>query len=204
MVCINPDHFITYPDGSFAPAPWMQLRQVATATVAGKSGNYGVSGGVNKNELLHTVTVAYTNDSPVDQLVYGLVTRGGAQVTLQARSRGGLVTYHGVMLGVGDPPVAEVSRLGVGGDVGRGGILGFGTGFCVLQHSQSETTTWLMPKSAGWYLLDPGASLTARVDVRFVSEYWESSAIDGGDQGTESSYISGDTRVDLFAVPVIA
>ncbi|MBV9921906.1 MAG: hypothetical protein JOY78_13780, partial [Pseudonocardia sp.] len=41
----------------------------------------------------------------------------------------------------------------------------------------------------------------AQVGVAFVSDYWESTAIDGGNSGSESKFIAGELRLDLFALP---
>lgn len=37
--------------------------------------------------------------------------------------------------------------------------------------------------------------------VDFVSDFWENTAIDGGDSHTESLFVAGDVRLDLFALP---
>ena len=163
------------------------------------------SAGGNKNDLLHQLTRTYTNDTPVAQDVYGLITRGGCRVSLQARSRGGLVLASGYKVGaLGDPgPLVPASMFGVGADLGRGGTLAIGTTFCVAEERMNSVTIPLAPERTGWARLQPGQSLTARVELRFVSEFWENTTIDGGDTGSESSYETGETRLDLFAVPVL-
>lgn len=163
------------------------------------------SAGGNKNDLLHQLTRTWTNDTPVAQDVYGLITRGGARVSLQARSRGGLVLSSGYKVGaLGDPgPLTPSSMFGVGADIGRGGTLAIGTQFCVAEERMNSVTIPLAPERTGWARLNPGESITARVELRFVSEFWENTTIDGGDSGAESSYETGDTRLDLFAVPVL-
>lgn len=158
----------------------------------------------NKNDLLHRVQVSWTNDTPLDQWVYGLITRGGARVTLQARSRGGLYLTSGYREHVSDPgELVPASMFGVGADLGRGGTLALGTTLCVMEERMSSTTFPLAPERAGWYRLAPGATLTAAAELRFISEFWENTTIDGGDVGTESSFETGGTRLDLFAVPVL-
>lgn len=247
--CVDPTHFHVTDDGAITPQPWMQWRQVATASAASRSGVYGVtlnSGGPdvfgtlgslfgnlfrfipsifgpssllsqlvesasaagNKNDLLHTLQVGWTNDTPIDQWCYGLITRGGARVSLQARSRGGLVLTSGYQISPpGDPgdagTLVPASMFGCGADIGRGGTLALGTSFGVMEVRSNSTTIPLAPERAGWARLAPGQTLTARVELRFVSEFWEHTPIDGGESGTESSYETGDTRLDLFAVPVI-
>lgn len=246
--CVDPNHFEITDDGAIRPQPWMQWRQVATASVPSKSGSYGVtlqsggggvpvfgtlgslfgslfsfipnifgsssilgglvntaSAGGNKNELLHSITAQYVNDTPVAQDVYGLITRGGCRVSLQARSRGGLTLTSGYKVGVpGDPgALVPASMFGVGADLGRGGTLAIGTQFCVAEERMNSVTIPLAPERTGWARLNPGQSITARAELRFVSEFWENTTIDGGDAGSESSYETGDTRLDLYAVPVL-
>ena len=158
----------------------------------------------NKNDLLHDMQTAWTNDSPIDQWVYGKITRGGARVSLQARSRGGLLLSSGYKAAVGDAgPLSEAGMFGCGADLGNAGTLSIGTKFCVHEVRQHAHTIPLAPERLGWYRLAPGATFTARCQLRFISEYWESTAIDGGTSGSESTVESGDTRLDLFAVPVI-
>lgn len=163
------------------------------------------SAGGNKNDLLHSVTTAWLNDTPVVQDVYGLVTRGGARVSLQARSRGGLVLNTGFKVNApGDPgTLVPASMFGVGADIGRGGTLAIGTQFCVAEERMNSVTIPLAPERTGRVRLNPGQSITARAELRFVSEFWENTAIDGGDSGADSSYETGDTRLDLYAVPVL-
>lgn len=163
-----------------------------------------VSAAGNKNELLHDVQVSWLNDSPINQWVYGKITRGGSRVTLQARSRGGLSLTSGFKLAVGDAgALTQSSMLGCGADMGNAGSLATGTGFAVIELRQNSVTIPLAPERAGWTLVPPGATYTARAQLRFVSEFWENTVINGGDSGTESSYETGATRLDLFAVPVI-
>ncbi|UVT31566.1 hypothetical protein SEA_MASK_33 [Mycobacterium phage Mask] len=201
------DHFSTV-GGVIAPQPWMQYRPLATKTAPSVSRSYDTSGGGNKNDQVHTVDVQWTNNSPVPQYVYGMVTRGGAQVTLQARSRGYLVTSHGVDTKPDATPptsfdMVDVSKFGCGMDIGKGGILALGTSFGVHEVRQNSQTAPLMPHRIGMYPVQPGETFFARVSVRFVSEFWENTTIDGGDQNTESLFISGDTRVDLFGLPAV-
>lgn len=158
----------------------------------------------NKNDLLHSLQLSWSNDSPIDQWVYGVITRGGARVTLQARSRGGLVLRSGYRQHASDPGALEIaSMLGIGADMGRAGTLAIGTGFVVAEVRQNSTSVPLAPERTGWWKLPPGQTITAKAELRFVSEFWENTTIDGGDSGSASGYETGDTRLDLFAVPVI-
>lgn len=200
---LEPAHFCL-KDGVITPQPWMQWRQVAGVEAASKSQSYNVVGGINKNELIHYLTTTYTNTTPIDQWVYGLITRGGCRVTLQARSRGYLQVKSGYAQDEVDPgPLEVASRVGVGADIGRGGVLAIGTSFCIAEERMNSVTFPLAPERAGWHRLPPGQTFIARAEVRFVTEQYEVTSIDGGTNGAESSWESGGTRLDLFAVPVI-
>lgn len=199
--CVDPDHFDA-TEGVLAPQPWMQYRSVGTTDVLSKAGSYPVAGGGNKNDLLQSLTLAWTNNSPIDQLVYGMVTRGGASIALQARSRAYLVMSHGMGVG-GAPALQEVSRFGVGLDIGNGGTLGNQTKYGIIEQRQSSRSMPVLPGTAGWLRVGVGQTVTAAVQLRFISDFWETQAITDDESGSESSYVTGDTRLDLFAIPVL-
>ena len=199
MTCVEPNHFDD-ADGAVSPQPWMQWRQLKAQVALSVSGSYPPNGGGAKNDLLQVVQVSWTNNSPLAQNVYGLVTRGGAYMALQARSRAYLAMSHGMAAGLAAPAVTEVSRFGGGIDVGLAGTFGNQVPYAVFEQRQSSRTLPLMPQVAGWSEVAPGASVTGRVELRYVSDNWESQAL-SSDEGSEASYITGDTRLDLFAVP---
>lgn len=203
MTCVDPNHFYIL-DGAIVPQPWMQMRQVDSKTVVAKSGTYGHSGGATKNDLLQTVTAKYENDTPVPQWVYGLVTRGGSKVTLQARSRAGISLLTGQLLGEGAIPMVEASLLGCGLDVGRGGFLTAGTEYAITEVRQNTCTIPLCPEQTGWKRVDPNITLYARADTRFVSSYWEGTDPNNGNGSadSETTYVAGDLRIDLYAIPI--
>lgn len=203
MTCVDPLHFGITADGAIYPQPWTQWRQVATKTLPTVVKDFAVSDGGNKNQLIHAITVEWTNDSPLTQQVYGMVTREGARVTLQARSRAYLLQRHAWAVGASPTLVlTDVSWMGVGADAGKGGVLDTGTDLCVAEHRSNAHTMPLMPHVAGWQSLAPGAKITAKMELRFKSERWEDTTPSTTD-GTTSGFRSGATRVDLFAVPVL-
>lgn len=201
--CVDPNHFAVDPDtGGIYPQPWMQWRQVATTLQLSKSGSYVTSGGGNKNDPLHSLAASWTNDSPINQMVYGMVTRGGVTMVLTARSRAYLLMAHGFAVNA-SPVLVPVSQVGLGYDIGLGGVLAAGPGYCVGEIRQPAISMPLSPQITGWTNLGAGATYNAAVTINYVSDNWESGTISGGSSGTESSYITGDTRLDLFAIPVI-
>lgn len=203
MTCVEPSHFDDF-DGVIAPLPWMQQARVATETVVSKAGNYAVAGGGNKNDLLQTITLAWLNDTPQDQWVWGEVRRGGMRVSLQARSRGWISSRHGAALGVTAPVLTaadEVSRFGTGMDVGQGGTFSTETGLAVSDVRANSHRMPLLPDRTERWLVVPGQTITARIEIRFVSEAWQSSLLVGGSEGTNSNYVTGDTALDLYACP---
>lgn len=201
MTCVEPSHFDDF-EGVVAPLPWMQQTRVATLAAESKTGSYAVAGGGNKNDLLQNLVLTWTNDTPADQWVWGWVRRGGCRVSLQARSRGWLSCRHAVQLGVTAPEsTVEVSRFGTGADVGQGGMFATDTGLAISDVRSNSRRMPLLPEHIGRWLVVPGQSITARVEVRFVSELWQGALISGPSEGTNSNYVTGDTVLDLHAVP---
>lgn len=198
------DHFAVAGE-ALGPQPWMQLRLVASDEAEAVSRSYDTVGGFNKSELLQELLVSWTNDTPITQSVYGLVTRGGSQVTLQARSRGYLSMGHAVdfITGDGAPSfdLVEVSKGGVGSDLGNSGLLALGGAFGISELRQNSVTMPFMPHLTGWWTVAPGDTIHGIVQVYFVSEFWENTILDGGDSDTESRVVAGDLRLDIFAVP---
>ena len=354
----DPNHFAQDDDGGLRPQPWMQWRQLDSVGAKSKTGTYNVTGGGNKDDLLHSLNRRWRNDTPVPQNVYGLITRGGCRVTLQARSRGGLVVRSGyrrehiliddsfetldprwtfatthsrnqavasaaggwrmeigpaaavatsvfansvpvnpgdkvrvtyqvrrdaafnatdpgttkislrkqdggevatlpfngsqmanaqqwyprtvlytvpadgsvtslavrvmssntagyawldtlrvIVSPEGDPdlPLAltDSSYFGVGGDLGRGGVLAVGTTFAMPEVRMNAVTFPVAPERVGLARVDPGEDFVAAAELRFITQQWEYTTIDGGDSESESGYVTGDTRLDLFALPII-
>lgn len=210
--CVDPTHFAVDAFGAIAPQPWMQYRQVASGSVDSVSGSYApvITTQATKNDLLQNLVVSWKNDTPINQWVYGIITRGGSRVSLQARSRGGLSLVSGyaetstpadlVALTNG---LKACSVLGCGADMGAGGILASGTAFCIMEIRQNATSFALAPERAGWHKLAPGVTFTGQIQLYFTSDYWETSTIVGGNLDTESSYSTGASRLDLFAIPVL-
>lgn len=206
-VKVTTDHFDT-TEGTLSPQPWMQLRQVADVFSNSVARTYSATGGQNKNEVLQDVVVTWTNNTPMVQYVYGLVHHGGSVVSLQTRSRGYLRVSHSMSAALNPKasapsPLVEVSRFGGGADLGVGGILGIGTDFGVHEVRSHSTSVPLMPHLTGWMAVSPGNTVTAQVEVRFVSEKWESTSVTNGRENTDCTVLAGELRVDLFAVPVI-
>lgn len=201
------DHFDS-TDGTLSPQPWMQLRRVATDEVPSVFRTYASTGGVNKNEVYQTLTVAWTNHSPIAQYAYGLVHQGGCAVALQARSRGYLRVSHSMSVAyspraAAPAPLVEVSRFGGGSDIGVGGILGIGTDFAMHEVRSHSSSVPLMPHLTGWTPVEPGQTITASVEVRFISENWEATSITNGKDNTDCTVLAGELGIDLFAVPMI-
>ena len=196
------DHF-SVVDDAIGPQPWMQMREVAAASSPSVAKSYDPGDGVAKNDPLQTITLDWTNTRPVHQLVYGLVTRGGQQVTLQTRSRGYIADYHGGLVGAGGIDMVLASRFGTGGDVGKGGILATSSAFSIAEVRGNSQSMYLLPASVGQWDVAPGATIHAKFESRFVSEFWENGNIDGGDTGTESKIISGETLLQFIATPTL-
>lgn len=200
--CWDHNHFESV-NGALQPQPWMQYRHVATTEAASRAAAYAVTGGFNKNDLLHSLLLSWTNDSPINQWVYGIITRGGQRVTLQARSRGYLRVVSGYAIGTDPGPLTICGHHGTGADTGVAGILAIGQQYTIIENRANTVSFPLAPERPNWQLVTPGQTFTGMVQVSFVSEQWEISTIDGGSTSSESSYETGDTRLDLFAIPAL-
>lgn len=201
----HPDHFMLIDD-ALEPQPWMQQRWVAGAEVAGTAKNYEVSGGIAKDEAVLAVQTAWLNDSPLPQWVYGMVSTGGDSVFLQAPSRGYLLERHGFEV---DPVGASIdmvdaSKTGTGFDIGKAGTLGTNGAFGISEYRAHSQTYQLMPQMTGMTLVQPGEQFNGRVELRFKSELWNSTSLDGGETGSESGFVAGGRRLDLFALPALS
>lgn len=197
-----PNHFSVI-DGHVSPQPWMQQRLLKTASADPVTRTYDPSDGIARNEVLQSMTLQWTNNSPVNQYVYGMVTRDGSRVTLQTRTRAYLMTRHGALIGSGTVAMNEVGRFGGGADVGKGGLLALGASYAIHELRSNSSSMPFMPQYAGQYLVEPGETITCKVDVSFKSDFWESSNIDGSDSGTESSVHAGEIRLDLYGLPTV-
>lgn len=198
----HPDHFIVVDD-ALMPAPWMQQRWLTGAEVAGASKTFEVAGGVNKDEAVLGVQTTWTNDAPIPQWVYGIVSNGGHAVYLQAASRAYLLERHGFLVGPGTPTMVDVSKIGTGFDIGKAGTLTTNTAFGISEYRSHSSSYPLMPQMTGMVLVQPGETFTGRVELRFKSEFWNNISLDGGETGSESGYVAGATRIDLFALPAL-
>lgn len=197
-------HFSVVDDAA-SPQPWMQLRQVVSAETASVSKLYDPADGQSKNEAIQALQTQWTNNTPLTQWVYGLVTTAGRECTLQCRSRGYLSTSHGYKIAAdgSNIPMTEVSRFGIGADLGNGGLLALGGAYGIAGKRDNSNTIPFMPHQTGWFSVAPGETIHARAQVSFVSEFWENTMISGGDADTESKIISGDLRIDLWALPAM-
>lgn len=203
VACADPDHFYMV-GGDLTLQPWMQHRQVATASYEASLYNYSTKPGrafateddLNKNETVSRVVCQWVNLSPINHWVYGVITRGGIRVTLTARTRGYLQLNSGMAVGHALPALTESSRVGIGGDQSAGV-------YCVAEIRQNSRSMPLAPEITGWTLVQPGQEVTAEAEVKFISEFWENTAINGGTVETMSGFSGGELKLDLFAVPVI-
>jgi hypothetical protein len=197
--CVDEDHFEVV-DGALTPQPYMQWRHVATNEGQSVLAYYDVDGGSQAQDL-YELQVSWTNPDPLSMNVYGLLTRGGSVVTTTARTRLYIETYFGAASGAApaDPTASTLhGRVGVGCDFGT---LASNTrsNYGVLQGRQAERTSLL----GSTVVLAPTQQYKLRVRLRIDAAFWETLPIDGGDSESELSILTGETRLDLFAYPVI-
>lgn len=196
--CVNETHFDVV-GGAIVPKAYMQWRHVASAAVDGLDKTYPPVSAVNFNEVLHTLLASWTNTSPVPQVAYALLTRGGCQFHLNARSRAYLTQEWGMNTGPApsDPaPTTPHSRFGTGADTGSF-TYPDRADFCTLEDRQGPTTSHV----GSFMVVSPGSTIKVAFRLKFVSEAWETQGIDYN-QPAGAAYISpGDSRLDIYAYP---
>ena len=67
MTTTEENHFQVTEETVVAPQPWMQMQHIGGAEADAKSRSYDPTSGFNKNEILQTLQVSWTNTSPVRQ-----------------------------------------------------------------------------------------------------------------------------------------
>lgn len=196
--CVNTNHF-DMSEGAITPYDYMQWRHVASQTAADATRLYPPRGPAI-DDPIHTVQSQWTNNSPIAQNVYALLTRGGSAVVLQIRSMAYIETTVGLSSGVNpaDPATDTVlGRFGVGGtkDLFSNNIVPY-----IIYETRIAERTLLLGNTV---VLPPGQTLKARAAVRFHSENWENGTINHGGIEQEAGITSGSTTVDLFAYPAL-
>lgn len=197
--CIDEDHFQII-DGDLTPQPYMQWRHVVTTSAASILAYYDVNGG-NQAQDLFELQAAWTNPDPLSMSVYGLLTRGGSTVTTTARTRLYIETYYGEASGTApaDPTASTLhGRMGNGLDLGTLSA-GANSNYGVMQTRQAERSSLIGTTAT----LTTGQTYKLRVRLRTDANFWETLVIDGGESESELSILTGATRLDLFAIPVI-
>lgn len=196
--CVNPGQIAVTADGVISPQHYMQWRHVATAFIAGTVLN-PPRGGAALNIAISDITATWTNTTPISQVAYALVTRGGSQAVVQGKSRVAINMSHGVSVGAAPPAPALtlVSRFGTGIDTGFAAIVN--QDFSIAEKRIGKRTALLGANTT----VPAGQQFKARNELRLVSDAWDTLTIDGGTAEFESQFLIGDTQVDVFAYPVI-
>ena len=196
--CVSSTHFGVI-DGALQPKPYMQWRHVATAATDSKEKSYPVTGGAY-NETLRTLSASWVNTSPVAQAAYVLVTRGPAQFVINARSRAYLELQGGVSFGNTPVPAPvmtpELTRFGAGANTGTW-TLPNRADYCMVEDRQGSITMHLSDTK----ILNPNQGINTQVNLKFISEAWETLPIDGGNGEIETRVMTGGIRLDIYAYP---
>lgn len=198
--CVNPDDFHMVDGTHITPRQHLQWRHVATNYANGSIVTFVPNDGTNKNVAIHTVRASWTNDTPVPQYAYGLLTRAAGRVVLQAQSRGFIQTSVGQVVGVSpaDPAASTVvSKFGIG--FSRG-VTAADQAYYGIVETRMGTRTMLLGDTS---LVLPGETLKLAASLRFISEHWESLPIHNGMNETEAEFDSGESQIDLYAYPSI-
>jgi hypothetical protein len=200
------DHFAVL-DGVISPQPWAQYRLVVDEQVPASTRTYGTGGTTNKHEALQAVQTHWTNNSPIDQYVYGMVSHGGSQVTLQGDTRGYIIESHGYWKGDAPPAgngMVEVSRFGTGitrSDPTVGSVIDATNKatFAIGDVRNNSNTVPFLPATTGWTVVKPGEKFNARVETLFHTEVWD----DMYGNGPQNVVRAGELSISLYAIPVI-
>jgi hypothetical protein len=202
--CVDETQFTVVDGTHLQPKDHMQWRHVATNVLNSNSYSFTVVGAA-PNQDLAELQVAWTNTSPISQNVYCLITRGGTTVVTQARSVAYIETYWAATQGAApaDPnptPGTLIGRYGNGSD-------------CGVYPSSSTNALYLITETrtpdrtypiGSTVVLPATHTYKLRIRLRWQAQVWESVGIDGGNTSeTESSLVTGATRLDLFSTPVL-
>lgn len=197
--CIDPDHFTVDGDGAIAPQPYTQWRHVATASANSFQASYNTNGGNQAADVVN-FQVAYTNVDPLPMKVYAMLTRGGSTVKTGARTRAYIATYYGQANGVApaDPtPSTLFGRTGSGVD---GGTQSGYSRWATMEVRQAEHSALLGP----FVTLTTGQTLKTRVRLRWDADFWENLPyLIAGAAEAELSVMTGASRLDIYAIPVL-
>lgn len=197
--CINEQHFQMVDGTHLQPQDYMQWRHVATALLDSNTYSYTATGADPEADLVQH-QVAWTNASPISQLVYCMITRGATRVVTQARSLAHVDTYFAVTQGAApaDPNPVPGTLIGT---FGNGSNIDVTSGTALFFITETRTPERTYPIGAT-VTLPAGHTYKLRIRLRWATEFWETS-IEGGLSETESTLVTGATRLDLFAIPVL-
>lgn len=200
--CINTNHF-NVTAGAISPKPYTQWRHVATNTASSVQATYNTNGGNQAADLVN-FQVAWTNTDPLSMKVYTVMTRGGATVKTGARTRAFIATYYGQANGVSpaDPTASTLmGRFGSGLDGGHAVYSGTDYArWATTEVRQGEHSLMVGP----FITLTTGQTLKTRVRLRWDADFWETLPYNlAGSSEAELSVMTGGTRLDLYAIPVI-
>lgn len=196
--CVNTTHFQVIGGTDLEPQPYMQWRHVATNTLASNTYSYTPVGS-NPSADLADLQVQWTNSSPISQVVYCMITRGATKVITQARAVAALQTSFGQTAGASPAdPTMPGTVIGLFGNGGDSGAVGSNALYMITESRQAERTYPL----GSVVTLPATQTVKFRIRLRWNAVAWESTGVDGGNTSeTESTLVTGDTRLDIFAIP---
>lgn len=201
--CVDTSVFAIDGSGNLGPLPIMQWRHVAKTLVSDTNGTVALTfGGTAPNTLLHDFTVSWANATGMSQTCYVILTRGGRSCIITERSRLYLDTQYAQTVAVSPttPTTTLLSRHGIGGDSGI--VSGSSPDFGVYEERMGPSS--MLPGAV--VTVPNGQTLLAHCQVYIRADNWEATAPvnpDGYAVEIEQSYRVGDSRMDIFALPVI-
>lgn len=201
--CIDPDHFAVDSEGALSPQPYTQWRHVATNSANSIQKTYLTTGG-NQAEDLVNFQVSWTNPDPLSMSVYAMVTRGGTTVKTGARTKAYLETYYGQASGLSPADPTASTLLGRTGSGIDGGTATVGSTtyarWATTEVRQAEHTLLV----GAFTTLATGRTLKTRIRLRWDAAFWETLPYNiSGSSEAELSVMTGATRIDLYALPIL-
>ncbi|MCD5419794.1 hypothetical protein LRS71_09530 [Rhodococcus pyridinivorans] len=199
--CVNPDDFEMVDGTHIRPREHLQWRHVATNYANGVIASYPVNDGQSRDLSLLTLQAQWTNPTPLPQHAYALLTRAGGRMAFQSQSAAYIQTSGAVTFGASpaDPSSMSVlSRFGIG--VARGATAQNQAYYGVMETRMGERSMLL----GDTVLLPPEHTVKFRIELRFVTFFWEHREIHNGLSETEAEIDTGESQIDIFAYPAIS
>lgn len=197
--CIDPNSF-DVTAGAISPKRHWQFQHRATAVGGGA---VFTPANNSAGTTLFTVQVQWTNNTPITQNVYALMTQGPVRYVIDGMKHLVIRYQWGTSSGASpaDPTLTEESRVRGYPDFGT--ALNGGVTIAVYAQLEDRQPTNSVP-IGDLIALPAGQTMKARVQVSWLTSAWGVDwASQWGDPATIRIGKVGPVQIDLFSTPVI-